>query len=153
MEVDDRECHCVGSVNKTLARTLRDEFCRNVSLPGNGLVVGTSTPPNGRRCGTYKPENPTADDLCFCDSPLKQSSTNFNNEFLFQLPIFTFLLSIAGNIQWYSLQLKTKPWQWTEDLVTGKSPLDDPSSAEYKATALALEKAVSKDSRHACHLP
>ena len=64
-----------------------------------------------------------------------------------------FLLSIAGNIQWYSLQLKTKPWQWTEDLVTGKSPLDDPSSAEYKATALALEKAVSKDIRRACHLP
>lgn len=81
MEVDDRECHCVGTVNKTLARTLRDEFCRNVSLPGNGLVVGTSTPPNGRRCGTYKPENPTADDLCFCDSPLKQSSTNFSDEF------------------------------------------------------------------------
>ncbi len=74
-EVDgDRECHCLGSIADPDAAAEVRQICRDPTLPGNSIVVDSATPPSTKRCGVYDEDDPVADDLCFCDSPLEQAS-------------------------------------------------------------------------------
>ena len=57
--------------NKT--KEILDTLCRDYSIKGNNIVVGSMTPASNVRCGLKDPNGTVSQsNFCFCDDPLDQ---------------------------------------------------------------------------------